>query len=72
MSLLPTSSTLKENSFSCHYLNPFTFEVVYDMCHLTPEGVYALQSSLFFLCCQSQNKTIHTFPLTMLSIRWMN
>lgn len=62
--LLSTSNTLKEDSLSSHCLNTFTFEVVHDICHLTPEKVYALQSSLFFvfcfLWCQPQNTTVHT------------
>lgn len=42
------SNTLKEDYFSCHCLNPFTFEVVHDMRHLSPEQVYASDSSLVF------------------------
>lgn len=54
--------TLKEDSFSSHCLNTFTFKGVHDICHLTPEKVCALQSSLFFLFlwCQPQIPTVHT------------
>lgn len=38
MPLLFTSITLKEDSFSHHCLNPFTFEGLHGMCHLIPEG----------------------------------
>lgn len=42
------SNTLKEDYFSCHCLNPFTFEVVHDMCHLSPDRGYTSDSSLVF------------------------
>lgn len=35
---LSTTNTLMEGSLSCHCLKPSTFEVVGDICHLTPEG----------------------------------
>lgn len=61
MPLLSTPNTLREGSFSCHCLKHLTFEVVHDVCHVTPEGVHVPLGSLL-LHCQPPNETVAPSP----------